>query len=117
MKKIIILALLAILGTACSTEWKGLRSSLPDLNDKPDGVYRGVYHVSGTPVKVTLDVTLQNGQLTVIRIIEHRSSPIGKKAEKIIDTIIAEQSLAVDSISGATGSSIGIKKAVEIALE
>jgi uncharacterized protein with FMN-binding domain len=86
------------------------------MNEKVDGVYRGNYSVSGTPVKVTLDVTVSQSKITAIRLIEHTRSPIGKKAEKIIETVIQEQSLEVDVISGATASSKAILKAVENAL-
>ena len=120
MKKLFVLILFAIMIliiACCSTAWKSIQASLPDLNGKPDGVYRGEYHVSGTPVKVILDVTLQNEQLTLIKIIEHNSSPIGKKAERLVDTIIERQSLDIDAVSGATASSKGILKATENALQ
>jgi uncharacterized protein with FMN-binding domain len=87
------------------------------MENKPDGVYRGIYDLSGTPVKVTLDVTVQNQSITAIHIVRHSCSPIGKKAEKITAKIIENQSLNVDAVSGATGSSVAILKAVENALE
>jgi uncharacterized protein with FMN-binding domain len=87
------------------------------MNDKPDGTYRGSYSVEKTPVKVTLDVVVQNKNIIAINIIRHIRSPIGKKAEKITDVIIERQSLAVDVISGATASSKAILKAVENALQ
>ena len=77
---------------------------------------RGNYDLSGTPVKVTLDVTVQRGIISSIKIIEHFCSPIGKKAEKIVERIIEGQSLSIDAISGATASSKAILKAVEDAL-
>jgi len=90
---------------------------MPDLALKTDGVYRGNYDLSGTPVDVTLDVTIQDHKIIGIKMVKHICSPIGKKAEKIIDQIITIQSLDVDAVSGATGSSIAIKKAVENALQ
>jgi uncharacterized protein with FMN-binding domain len=87
------------------------------MTAKTDGVYRGNYSVSGTPVKVTLDVTVQHGNINSITLIRHIRSPIGKKAEKIIQNIIEAQSLDVDVISGATASSKAILKAVEDALQ
>lgn len=114
--KLFFLALTVIIITGCSTAWKGLQAAMPDLGGKQDGVYRGEFNVSGTPVNVALDVTLQNEQITLINIVKHISSPIGKRAEKIIDSIIANQSLDVDAVSGATASSKGILKAVENAL-
>ena len=90
---------------------------MTDLTQIADGTYRGKYDVSGTPVKVTLDVIIQNSNITKIVIVKHFCSPIGKKAEKITDRIIERQSLDVDVVSGATGSSKAILKAVENALQ
>lgn len=61
-----------------------LHSLLPDLAGKQDGVYRGNYDVSKTPISVVLDVTISNGRITHINIIVHNCSPIGKKAEKLL---------------------------------
>ena len=103
---------------ACnSAKFSGIEVLLPDMQYKSEGIYRGNYHLSGTPVKVTLDVTIQHGNINSINIIEHICSPIGKKAEKIIERIIEEQSLGIDAVSGATGSSKAILKAVENALQ
>ena len=112
-----VLSFFVIIVGCCSTAWKSLQASLPDLNGRPDGTYRGEYDVSGTPVKVTLDVIVRNERLDSISIVKHICSPIGKKAEKIIDSIIAGQSLNIDVVSGATASSNGILKAVENALQ
>jgi uncharacterized protein with FMN-binding domain len=112
----IVLIFLSLIVFSCSTTYKDLKASLPDLNGKSDGVYRGQYSVSGTPVKVTLDVVVQNNNIAAINIVRHVCSPIGKKAEKITEKVIERQSLDVDVISGATGSSMGILKAVENAL-
>jgi len=119
MKRFLIFGLLtiAVLFSSCkSGSLTEILALLPDMNGKPDGVYRGDYDLSGTPVKVTLDVTVQNENITAINIIKHFCSPIGKKAEKITEKIIEQQSLNVDAISGATGSSKAILKAVENAL-
>jgi len=118
MKNLFILTVLVcVLLLSCSTAYKNLTAQMPDLALKTDGVYRGNYDLSGAPVKVTLDVTIQNHKITNIKIIEHFCSPIGKKAEKLTDRIINAQSLDVDAVSGATGSSKAIIKAVENALQ
>jgi len=118
MKSYFIFGFLAIIIlNSCNTaSLREIRASLPDMEGKNDGVYRGSYDLSGTPVKVTLDVTVQNQNITAVNIIRHICSPIGKKAEKIIGRIIEQQSLDVDVVSGATGSSIAIMKAMENAL-
>ena len=119
MKFIYVCGILAVLAlsTACSsTNLSEIQAVLPDMQYKGDGMYRGSYDLSGTPVKVTLDVTVQHGNISGINIVQHFCSPIGKKAEKIVDRIIKEQSLGIDAVSGATASSKAILKAVEDAL-
>ena len=106
--------ILVIIG--CSTAYKTITAEMPDLSTKNDGVYRGFYDLLSTPIKVTLNVVIENKKIVNIEILEHNCSPIGKKAEKIVDKIIEQQNLTVDVISGATASSISILKAVEDAL-
>ena len=85
-----------------------------DISDIPDGVYVGEYDVDFIYAKV--EVTMQNGEITNINILEHRHER-GKTAEVITDSIVDEQKIDVDAISGATNSSTVIKKAVENALK
>jgi uncharacterized protein with FMN-binding domain len=113
-KLVVIFAGLIIIG--CSTAYKSVTAQMPDLTTVADGKYSGMFDLSGTPVKVILDVTVQDHRITNIKIVKHFCSPIGKKAEKIIDSVIEKQDLGVDVVSGATGSSISILKAVENAL-
>ena len=84
------------------------------ISDIPDGVYVGEYDVDYIYAKV--EVTVQNGEITNINILEHRNER-GKTAEVIADSIVDEQNIDVDAISGATNSSTVIKKAVENALK
>ena len=105
-----------VLLASCSSSYKTIQIDSPNLSGKPDGIYRGECDLSGTPVKVILDVTIENQTISQISIIKNSSSPIGKKALKIIDSIIEQQSLNVDVISGATASSKAILKATENAL-
>ena len=112
-----IFTVIAIMIACSSVKFSGIEAIMPDMHNKSDGIYLGTYNLSGTPVKVTLDVTVQNRNIDNINIIKHKCSPIGKKAEKIIERIIEEQSLSIDAVSGATGSSVAILKAVENALE
>ena len=85
-----------------------------NISDIPDGVYVGEYDVDFIYAKV--EVTVQNGEITNINILEHRNER-GKTAEVITDSIVDEQKIDVDAISGATNSSTVIKKAVENALK
>ncbi len=84
-----------------------------DISDIPDGVFVGEYDVDFIYAKV--EVTVQNGLITNIDILEHKNGN-GSPAEMVTDRIIEEQKIDVDAVSGATNSSIVIKKAVENAL-
>ena len=85
-----------------------------NISDISDGVYIGEYDVNFIYAKV--EVTVQNGEITNINILEHRHER-GKAAEAITNKIVDEQKIDVDAISGATNSSTVIKKAVENALK
>ena len=85
-----------------------------NISDISDGVYIGEYDVNFIYAKV--EVTVQNGEITNINILEHRHER-GKAAEAITNKIVDEQKIDADAISGATNSSTVIKKAVENALK
>ena len=85
-----------------------------DITKVRDGTYSGFYNMKFTTAKVNVEVL--KGKITKIDLLEHKH---GKKysAETIIPRIINEQKLSVDAVTGATGSSKAILKAVEIALK
>ncbi|MDR3338201.1 MAG: FMN-binding protein [Treponema sp.] len=85
----------------------------PDFSAVPDNTYRGKSKVG--PVQVTVDVTVEGGIIKSIDLIQHFNGR-GKKAEVIIPRVIEAQSLNVDVISGATGSSKAILQAIERAV-
>ena len=78
-----------------------------------DGSYRGEY--SAGPVLVTTRIVVNDNIIKEI-VIEKHQCGLGKKAEKIIDDVIKQQTLAVDIISGATLSSQVILRAIESGL-
>ena len=102
-----------------------LKGDMSDINDLEianidfttieDGTYEGSYYFNNNEIGATLSVTVLNGEVTTIEIIEHLYG-IGKDAELILDEVINDQSLQVDTIAGATSSSILILKAIEEAL-
>lgn len=97
-----------------SNEVAKLEISNIDLSKVQEGVYEGKYYYDqllGAIVKVTV----KNNEITNIDFVEHKYG-LGKKAEAITDNVIKEQSLDVDTISGATSSSTVILKAIENAL-
>ncbi len=84
-----------------------------DFTQLKDGEYPGNYEIF--PVKVSVKTTVKSGKITQIELLEHFNGK-GAPAEKITDYIIEKQSLQIDAVSGATVSSIAIKKAVEDSL-
>ena len=84
-----------------------------DLSTIADGVYVGESDTGVIYVKT--EVTVKNGKLLSINLIEHRHER-GEAAEIIVDHMIQEQRTDVDAITSATNSSKVIRKAVENAL-
>lgn len=90
-------------------------SSFSGANLK-DGTYEGSAEGYKSTIKVS--VTVENGTVTLIKIMDENETPqYIQRAESIIDNIINNQSLNVDAVSGATFSSKGIVEAVENALQ
>lgn len=84
-----------------------------DLTQIADGEYIGSY--DATLIYAKVKVTVASGTIEKIEILEHKTKN-GKPAERLAEDIVVQQSLMVDDISGATGSSKVIKKAVDNAL-
>ncbi len=85
-----------------------------DFRQVPDGSYGGSY--ATFPVRVKLEAKVEAGNLTDLSLLEHRNGQ-GKEAEKILKDVLSSQSLHVDTISGATYSSVVMLKAIESALQ
>lgn len=86
-------------------------------NTYKDGTYTGSADGFGGPVEVSVQV--ENGAISDIEITaaEKEDEAYLSLAVSIIDTIIENQTAEVDTVSGATYSSTGIKNAVAQALE
>lgn len=82
-----------------------------------DGTYTGI--AQGFGGDVTVEVLIEGGRITDLTIVsaEHEDGAYLTMAEDIIPAILDAQSADVDTISGATFSSTGIKDAVAQALE
>lgn len=85
-----------------------------DLSRVSDGTYTGEYDVGFVYAKVK--VTIEGGEITEVRILEHKNEG-GGSAEAVTADIVAEQRIGVDAVTGATNSSTVIKKAVENAVK
>jgi uncharacterized protein with FMN-binding domain len=99
--------------------WNSMRS-VKDLTvsdnvlvDVPDGMYEG--EMDTALIRARVRVEIRDAKIADITILVHDNGR-GSAAEAITDEIIRNQSLAVDTISGATLSSKVILKAVEAAL-
>jgi len=84
-----------------------------DLMTIDDGEYVGSYQAF--PVSVEVKVTVLNHAMVSIELIKHDEGQ-GESAEVIIDDVLAEQSLEVDIITGATYSSKVMLLAIKDAL-
>jgi len=71
---------------------------------------------SGEVQIVETKTYIQSGKITKIEILKHINGQ-GKNAEQIIDNIMKQQKINVDTISGATYSSKAIQKAIENSLK
>ncbi len=87
-----------------------------DLSRVVDGVYTG--SAEGFMGPVTVEVTVAGGRIESIVVKSHSDTPniAGPAFEELSGLIVAEQSLAVDAVSGATVSSQALVDAVRNAL-
>lgn len=83
------------------------------LTDAKDGTFNGSY--SAFPVSAEVEVTVADHQIVSIDLIKHVTGQ-GQAAESIPVEVVETQSIQVDTISGATYSSVVILKAIEDAL-
>ena len=101
-----------------NTAAQGSTLSLDDVQDAAaykDGTYYGTGTGFGGTLKVK--VVISGGKISSIEIVEnHDDSSYLNRAKALISNIISSQSTNVDTISGATYSSNGIKSAVRDAL-
>ncbi len=105
------------------TEALNQASGAGDVEKQPvsDGTFSGTAPSFGLTGPLTAEVTLEGGKITDIKVTSETDSQTGEwfsSAEALlIPRIIEHQSLAVDSITGATTSSNGIRNAVGAAIE
>lgn len=89
--------------------------TVEDAKAYKDGVYYGTGTGFGGTLRV--EVEISGGKITSIQVVEHNDgSSYMQKASGLIANIISSQSTNVDTVSGATYSSVGIIQAVRSAL-
>lgn len=117
LSSILLIALAGkILLTVTTANLENLRTiapSSPDLTRIKDGTYKGSY--ARFPIDVEVEVVLKDQRIVSIALLKHRNGQ-GQAADSIPSLVVREQSLQVDTVSGATYSSIVILKAIEDAL-
>lgn len=64
-----------------------------------------------------IQVTIEDHKLTAIKLLEHAKTQENAAKKELFDRVLTTQSLQVDAISGATLTSKGYLKAIELALE
>ena len=99
----------------------GMRDGLNMLanylkEDKVTGEFRGTG--SGARGEIEVEVSLEAGEIVKIKIIEHEdTADMAEPAfEELIEEVTTQQSLDVETVSGATNSSEGFLEAVQDAL-
>ena len=107
---------------AAASEEAASDASAADTDDTTaspylDGTYEG--EAEGFGGMITVQVTVENGQMTDLSILsaDGEDSAYLSNAKDIIPKILEAQSADVDTISGSTFSSTGIKNATAEALE
>lgn len=85
-----------------------------NISGMGDGIYTGACNAGYIYAKV--EITVKDGEIVNINLLQHDNER-GTLAEKITDKVITEQQVDVDAVSGATNSSMVIKKAIENALK
>lgn len=93
------------------------QSAESDDSSYKDGTYQG--EAEGFGGTVAVEVKIEKGKITAVNIVsaEKEDGAYLSMAKDIIPKIIEAQSADVDTISGATFSSTGIKNASQEALE
>lgn len=90
-------------------------TAVEDASSYKDGTYYGTGTGFGGTLKVQVDIS--GGKISSVQLVESNDgAEYISKASSIFDRIVASQSTNVDTVSGATYSSVGIIQAVRNAL-
>lgn len=104
------------------TDTKSKKESAPAVTpvSETGGYQDGTYTGTGTGFAgpITVQVTIQGGKITDIQVLNTSDDhPYFDNAKALLKAIIAAQSTNVDTVSGATYSSVGLISAVRDALQ
>lgn len=112
-----LLAALVFLVILPETQYNDIRQMTiqeVDLSKLEDGAYKGEYTYGHYTYYTEVQVT--DHKIEGIKVSHDRDSAYAKAAEGVVASIIAEQKIDVDVVSGATTTSKAILKSVENAL-
>ena len=91
-----------VLTVGVHTIVKNIEISDVDLSQMKNGKYHG--QCDAEVISAEVEVTVDNNKIEKIELLNHKNER-GKKAESIIDDVVKEQKITVDTVSGATNSS------------
>jgi len=111
---VVLFLILAGFGTIGLKEARNLEISEIDLSTIEDGEYTGVYE--NARWSNTVKVTVKDYEIKQIELVKSNNSSQIAFIEEVIDAVISEQSLDVDTMSGATATTNSLLKAIEDAL-
>ncbi len=122
VKRVAVFAIIVFIGVLAYKSWSAklvkeaseLEDVSVDISQVSDGTYEG--HSELGPVIVDVKVTVGNGKMTEVVILNHQNG-FGKSANVIVEAMVDQNTYEVDAISGATVSSEIIKNAVNDALQ
>jgi uncharacterized protein with FMN-binding domain len=111
---VVLIGIMMIYSVLGLNEVKKLNIERIDLMKVPDGTFTGIYDNYRWSNKVKVTVTAHRiTEIKPIKIQDGRADLVRNLSQKVLE----QQSPAVDVISGATASSKGFLRAVEIALK
>lgn len=113
---ILICAIIGIFYLKYKIEQAANQITLKDisLEKVKDGTYTGSYELG--PCAAISEIIIKDHRIIDIRLLKHEYG-LGKKAKAILNDVVEEQSLKVDTVSGATISSKVILASIEDALK
>lgn len=110
---LIVIAMVAVFMIRMYSQVNDFDTTSVDVTKVADGVYEGQSETD--LVKADVRVTVLNGEIKDIEIVRHMCGK-GKPAEAMTESMILNNDVEVDAVSGATYSSKVIKDAVRNAL-
>lgn len=94
---------------------KATTISAIDISNVVDGKYQGEYDLDF--IYASVSVVVKDNLIKEVNILHHKHERGAEAEKEVPKKIIAQQSIKVDAVSGATNSSKAIMKAVENALK